>query len=198
MVRAHCGAPRHPAFRHQLRLGFDEQCAPGFRRRAACGDLRLFSAGLSAGRRGVARTRSRARGDRALAGRERQRMLPAGRPSAASARPARRRASCRAQYADRVWRFRAVALPHIHHRTLCAIPHRTRRPRELAHRACSRRALPCAGVCGIPGARRCALRPRRGGSEAHERAGGPWLVALAGPWRARLRWWPRRSASRSG
>ena len=86
----------------------------------------------SAGRRGVARTRSRARGDRAIPRRKRQRMLPAGRPSAASTGPPRRRASRRAQYADRVWRFRVVALPDIHHRTLCAIPHRTRRPRELA------------------------------------------------------------------
>ena len=89
----------------------------GFRGRAGGGDLRLLSAGLSAGRRRLARARSRARGDRARAGRGRLGLLPARRAAAASPGAVRRRAAGRAQYADRIRRFRVAALSHLHHRT---------------------------------------------------------------------------------
>ena len=169
VVRSPCSAPRHPALRHQLCVGFDEQCAPGLRWSAARCDLRLLSARVPAGGRRIARARSGARGDRALSRRERLGMFPAGRPSPASPGPPRRRAARRPRHADRVRRLRAAALPDLHHRALRPIPHWARRPRDLAARARSRRAVPCVAVCGIPSARRCALRARWRRSETNER-----------------------------
>jgi hypothetical protein len=79
--------PRYPTLHHELRLGFDEQCASGLRRSAACRDLRLLSARVLAGGRRLARARSSARGDRALSRREPLGMFRAGRPSPASPGP---------------------------------------------------------------------------------------------------------------
>ena len=106
-------------------------------------------------------------------------MLPPGRAAAASTRALWRRAARRPRCADRIRRLRLAALSNLHHRTLRAVPHRTRRPGDVAAGARARRALPGAArrraLCAWAG----ALRTRWRRDEARRSAYRPWPNALA-------------------
>ena len=154
-------AARDAAVHHELCVGIVQSRSAGLQRRVAGHYVRVFSAGLSAGRSCLAQHGPGSRRKRPLA-----RLWPLEHflsrdPAATAPCSARRHAAGRARCDVRIRRIHAAAFSHLHDRDLRRIPYEFRRPRRIAAGLSADRDVShCAGL-RIPRARGRAIRTRR-------------------------------------